>query len=187
MTDSNPKRNVLNAGEGLVLRAIREWRGATPESTGGHGPDRFSTTAGGEHNVPPALSAAVDAFLDLLWRCDPFIVNFNPVSNNGMTLFELQAIYALGEWRRGNKHTVHELLAWWFPDVLISHGRSLFAELSEVLDDMGIDFQPSKWVHAHFFGARARGQGAGSVVPTGTRLAPPGVLWASRKFSGTTH
>lgn len=187
MTDLTPKRNLLNAGEGLVLLAIRAWRGCTPESTRSEGPGRDGSARAEAQNVPSALADAVGAFLDTLWRNDPFIVRFNPIANNGLTLFELQAIYALAEWRKGNHRTVHELLAWWFPDTQIAHGRALLTEVSEVLDDLGIEFQPSKWVHAHFLGPRPRRDSPGSVIPTGTRLAPPGVLWAARRSNRTLH
>ncbi|MAN81284.1 MAG: hypothetical protein CMM77_03595 [Rhodospirillaceae bacterium] len=187
MTDLTPKRTLLNAGEGLLLLAIRAWRGLTPESTRSDGAGRDGSARAEARNVPPALADAVAAFLDLLWRSDPFIVRSNPIANNGMTLFELQTIYALAEWRKGNHRTVHELLAWWFPDTQIAYGRALLAEVSEVLDDLGIEFQPSKWVHAHFLGNRPRQAGSGSVVPTGTRMTPPGVLWAAARANRTLH
>jgi hypothetical protein len=187
MTDQKPMRNVLNAGEGLVLLAIREWRGASPESICSNGHGRGGAARGGGRHAPPALADAVGAFLDLLWRCDPFIVRFNPVPNAGLTLFELQLIYALAEWRSGNQPTVHELLAWWVPDSLIAHARALLAEVSEVLDDLQIEFRAGKWVRAHFLGARDKSSAPGSVVPTGTRLAPPGVLWSAGRQTRTMH
>lgn len=188
MTDLTPMKTMLNAGEGLVLLAIREWRGAAPESIRSErASGRDGSARAGAQEVPSTLAEAVGAFLDLLWRSDPFIVRFNPVANKGLTLFELQAIYVLAEWRRGNNRTVHELLAWWFPNSQIAHGQALLAEVSEVLDDLGVEFRASKWVHAQFLAPRDRRDGQGSVVPTGTRLAPPGVLWAAGPQSRTLH
>lgn len=189
MTDLTPTRNLLNPGEGLVLTAIREWQGrpeSQRDSRAGEGCVGTASAISGQ-DVPQELTSAVAAFLDLLWRCDPFTVNFNPLRNKGMTLFELQVVYVLGEWRRGNHATVHELLAWWLPDVLIAHGRALIAEVSEVLDDLEIDYRPSTWVHAHFFGDRAEKKSGGAAVPTGTRLLPSGVLSASRVTPYRTH
>ena len=187
MTDLNPTRTLLNAGESIVLQAIREWRGASPESKASSGTGREGAARAGGAQTPAALADAVTAFLDLLWRADPFIVRFNPPTNTGMTLFELQTIYILAEWRAGNHRTVHELLAWWLPNTFIANGRALLTEISEVLDDLDIRFRPSKWVRAHFLGPQRFNRSGASKVPTGTRVAPAGVLWAADRFSRTLH
>ena len=189
MTDLKPMKNLLNVGEALVLLAIRDWRGAVPESSRSDRAGRGGSAGAEPHSLPEALGEAVGAFLDLLWQTDPFIVRFNPPATKGLTLFELQTIYVIGEWRAGNRNTVHEILAWWFPDTQIAHGRALLTEVSEVLDDLNVDFRASKWVHAHFLGLgsdKVRG-GGGSKVPTGTRFAPPGVLWAAGAASRSIH
>lgn len=164
MTQQSPVKSILTGSERLLLAAIRNW-----SRSGGAGD--------GPGPAPEPVCAAAAAFLALMRDTDPFVVRIRGGNDHRLTLFELQLIYAVSEWRTENQRTAYEVLEWWFPEVLIAEGRARLSRIAEAMDSLGLEARSGEGLRGYFLNRNTGLFGAQPADASVVTLGAPGVPW----------